>query len=218
MSAGSIEVTGGGVISTSGAIAKRVMDVVLTVVALVLASWLLAAIAVVVKLTSRGPVFYRQERIGRLGRPFSIVKFRTMRVGTHEEILSDPALRARYESNDWKLPSDDPRITRVGRWLRATSLDELPQLLNVAAGDMSLVGVRPLLAEELAQRPAYDQVLYRSMLPGMTGLWQVEGRSTMSHVDRLALDRRYVETWSLHHDVALLARTPAAVVHLARAT
>ena len=170
-----------------------------------------------IRATSVGPVFYRQERVGQGGRTFKVLKFRTMRVGTHEEVLSDPAGRATYESNGWKLRRDDPRITRVGRWLRRTSLDELPQLLNVLAGDMSLVGVRPLLADELARRPAYDQQLYSSMRPGMTGRWQVKGRSALGDVDRLELDRSYVECWSLWGDVVLLARTVAAVLHVSHA-
>ena len=139
------------------------------------------------------------------------------RVGTHEEILGDATSRAAYESNGWKLDRDDPRITRIGRWLRRTSLDELPQLLNVLAGDMSLVGVRPLLVDELARRPVYDQELYSSMRPGMTGLWQVGGRSTLDDVDRLELDRSYIECWSLRGDVALLARTPVAVLQVSQA-
>lgn len=200
-----------------GSVIKRAVDVVMTASALVVMSPLIAAVAAGVKLTSRGPAFYRQERVGRSGKRFAIVKFRTMRVGTHEEVLADPTLRAAYESNDWKLDRNDPRITRVGRWLRKSSLDEVPQLLNVLAGDMSLVGIRPLLADELERRPAYDQRLYCSMRPGMTGLWQVEGRSELDDVDRLELDRSYVERWSLWGDVVLLARTAAAVLRVSQA-
>jgi lipopolysaccharide/colanic/teichoic acid biosynthesis glycosyltransferase len=203
--------------SVSGSGAKRILDVLVGVTAIVVLSPLILVAAACVKATSPGPVLYRQERVGRRGERFWVVKFRTMRVGTHEEILGDPTLRATYESNGWKLDPDDPRITRVGRWLRKTSLDELPQLLNVIAGDMSLVGVRPLLADELARRAAYDQLLYCSMRPGMTGLWQVEGRSALDDVDRLELDRSYVERWSLWGDVVLLARTPAAVLHVSQA-
>jgi lipopolysaccharide/colanic/teichoic acid biosynthesis glycosyltransferase len=218
MSAGSIDV---GVqedrIAVAMSAAKRLIDVTVGMLALVVSSPLIVVVAIYVAATSAGPVFYRQQRVGRGGTLFEVVKFRTMRVGTHEEILADPLTRAAYESNGWKLDRDDPRITRVGRWLRRTSLDELPQLLNVLAGDMSLVGVRPILAEELAQRPIYDQQLYSSMRPGMTGLWQVGGRSTLDDVDRFELDRRYVECWSLWGDVVLLARTPAAVLQVAQA-
>lgn len=215
MSAGAMEVTAGAV--PARAAIKRAIDVLLGFSTLVVVSPLIVVAAVCVWATSPGPVFYRQQRVGRGGRCVDVVKFRTMKVGTHEEVLADPALRAAYESNGWKLERDDPRITRVGRWLRRTSLDELPQLLNVLAGDMSLVGVRPLLAEELARRPVYDQQLYSSMRPGMTGLWQVGGRSALDNVDRLELDRSYVERWSLWGDVVLLARTPAAVLHISQA-
>jgi lipopolysaccharide/colanic/teichoic acid biosynthesis glycosyltransferase len=220
MSAGSIDVAAGSdavSVAAGGSVVKRAVDLLVGMSALVVVSPLIAAVAVMVKATSPGPVFYRQQRVGRGGKRFEIVKFRTMRVGTHEEVLADPALRAAYESNDWKLDRDDPRITRVGRWLRKTSLDELPQLLNVLAGDMSLVGIRPLLADELAQRPAYDQRLYFSMRPGMTGRWQVQGRSVLNGRDRLELDRSYVECWSLWGDVVLLARTAAAVLHVSQA-
>jgi lipopolysaccharide/colanic/teichoic acid biosynthesis glycosyltransferase len=196
---------------------KRAIDVAIGTVGLVLAAPLLLALSMLIALTSRGPVLYRQQRIGRDGRAFALVKFRTMRHGTHDEVLSDPALRAAYEANGWKLPPDDPRITRLGRWLRRTSLDELPQLWNVVVGHMSLVGIRPLLADELARRPESDQQLYRTMRPGMTGLWQVEGRSSLDDVDRLALDRAYVEHWSLRRDLVLLARTPAALLRLSHA-
>jgi len=219
MSTGSMDVTArrDGVAAAVRTAAKRGIDVVLGMSTIVVLSPLFVAVAVFLKATCPGPIFYRQQRVGRGGGRFEVAKFRTMRVGTHEEVLADPAMRAAYESNGWKLDPDDLRITRVGRWLRKTSLDELPQLLNVLAGDMSLVGVRPLLAEELAQRPAYDQQLYSSMRPGMTGLWQVAGRSTLDDVDRLELDRSYVECWSLWGDVVLLARTPVAVLYVSQA-
>jgi lipopolysaccharide/colanic/teichoic acid biosynthesis glycosyltransferase len=217
MSAGSMEVgVGDGVVVVRAAI-KRGIDMVVGLFSLVVLSPLIVVAAAAVKATSAGPVFYRQQRVGRGGTQFEVVKFRTMFVGTHEEVLADPTLRAAYESNGWKLERDDVHITRVGRWLRRTSLDELPQLFNVLAGDMSLVGIRPLLADELAQRPGYDQQLYTSMRPGMTGLWQVGGRSALGDVDRLELDRVYVERWSLWGDVVLLARTPLAVLQVSKA-
>ena len=195
---------------------KRMCDMVLGCFAVVLLLPLMVVTAVVIRVTSSDPVLYRQTRVGRGGRRFEVVKFRTMRAGTHEEVMCDPVARSLYEANGWKLAPDDSRITPVGRWLRKTSLDELPQLFNVLAGDMSLVGVRPLLADELAQRPVSDQELYLSMRPGMTGLWQVEGRSTLSEVDRLELDRAYLERWSLRRDLLLIARTPAALLRLSR--
>jgi lipopolysaccharide/colanic/teichoic acid biosynthesis glycosyltransferase len=170
-----------------------------------------------VKATSRGPALFVQERVGRHGEVFRLVKFRTMRVGTHLEVREDPAVLAGYLANDFKLPPDDPRITRVGRWLRRTSLDEVPQLINVLRGEMSIVGVRPLVPEELALRSEYDQALYRSFRPGMTGLWQVEGRSTVQKEDRQHLDRRYLETWSLWNDAIIMLRTPGAVFRISHA-
>ncbi|MFZ9042761.1 MAG: sugar transferase, partial [Ilumatobacteraceae bacterium] len=169
-----------------------------------------ASLAIVA--TSRGPVLYTQTRIGRCGRPFTILKFRTMRRGTHEAVVGDPTSRMLYIANGYKLRPDDHRITSVGRVLRKTSLDELPQVLNVIAGHMSIVGVRPLVAEELAERDPYDQALYRSLRPGMTGLWQVTGRSSVAHVDRRALDREYVERAGVLTDVMILLRTPLAVL------
>lgn len=169
-------------------------------------------IALAVKCTSRGPVFFRQLRVGRDGKLFGVYKFRTMRHGAHGEVMDDELLRHRYRANDFKLPVDDPRITTVGRLLRKTSADEIPQLINVLLGHMSVVGVRPLLEEELALRPARDQELYKQFRPGMTGMWQVEGRSTVCGVDRHALDLRYLETWSIRSNALLLIRTPLAVL------
>lgn len=172
-------------------------------------------IAILVGGTSRGSVFYRQTRVGRDGRAIQLVKFRSMCDGADVLLAQDAELRAHYVANDFKISSErDSRITRVGRILRKTSLDELPQLWNVLRGDMSVVGVRPLLFEELAARPAHDQELYRRLEPGMTGLWQVRGRSTVGAVDRIALDREYVENWSVRNDVRLLLATPRAVLRI----
>lgn len=196
---------------------KRVLDLGVGVPALVACLPLGLVIAVLVKLTSRGPVLFRQERVGSGGECFELIKFRTMRHGTHQEVLQSDELRAAYVANGFKLRPDDERITKVGRFLRKTSLDELPQLVNVVRGEMSLVGIRPLLKVELELRDVSDQAIYQLMRPGMTGLWQVEGRSTVHPVDRLRLDRRYVETWSLWNDVKLLARTPLAVLRIHQA-
>jgi lipopolysaccharide/colanic/teichoic acid biosynthesis glycosyltransferase len=196
---------------------KRSLDVLAAVAGLVLLSPVLVVIAISIKLTSPGAVLFRQQRVGVGGELFEVKKFRTMCDGAHAEILADDELNARYRANDFKLPLDDPRITRVGGVLRRTSLDELPQLLNVLVGEMSLVGVRPILTEEVALRPRYDQALYRTLPPGMTGLWQVEGRSTVQKDDRLQLDRSYLEQWSLWQDVKILARTPAAILRTSHA-
>lgn len=191
---------------------SRLGDVVLATIGIVLLLPLALLIAVAVKTTSRGPVFFRQLRVGQDGKLFGVYKFRTMRNGAHVEVMDDEWLRHRYRANDFKLPADDPRITTVGRFLRKTSADEIPQLLNVLVGHMSVVGVRPLLAEELALRPERDQDLYKRFRPGMTGMWQVEGRSTVCGVDRHALDLRYLETWSIRTNALLLIRTPLAVL------
>ena len=195
---------------------KRSIDVAIGTLTLVLALPVCAAIGALVKLTSRGPVFFCQERVGKGGTPFQLIKFRTMRDGTHSEVLSCEQQRADYAANDFKLPPDDPRITQFGRLLRRTSLDELPQVINVLRGEMSLVGIRPLLREELACRGDYEQMCYRLMRPGMTGLWQVEGRSAVESADRRALDRRYVEEWRLLGDLKLLLLTPLAVLRVHR--
>jgi lipopolysaccharide/colanic/teichoic acid biosynthesis glycosyltransferase len=193
---------------------QRVFDLVLATVAAVVFAIPAAVIGIVVKATSPGPVLFKQERVGCDGELFTVWKFRTMRNGTHHEVLADEAARRAYQDNDFKLRPDDPRITPIGRWLRKTSLDEVPQLVNVLRGEMSVVGVRPLLAEELALRPVRDQLLYHQHRPGMTGLWQVEGRSTVRKTDRLALDRQYLETWSVWSDVKIAARTPFALVRI----
>lgn len=196
---------------------KRALDVVAAVVCLVLFSPLLLTIAIAIKLTSRGPVVFRQQRVGIGGELFEVKKFRTMLDGSHDRVLADELLNARYRANDFKLPPDHPCITGVGGVLRRTSLDELPQFFNVLVGEMSLVGVRPLLAEEAALRPDDDQALYCTALPGMTGLWQVEGRSTVQKDDRRQLDCMYLEQRSLWRDIKILARTPAALLRTSHA-
>lgn len=193
---------------TAQAIARRLFDIALAAIALVVFAVPCVVIAIVVKLTSRGPVFYVQQRVGRRGDLIGVLKFRSMLDGTHAEVRNDPA----YIDNDFKLSPDDPRITRVGRVLRSTSLDELPQLFNVLRGQMSVVGVRPLLEEELALRSKYDQDLYRMFRPGITGLWQVEGRSSVCKAERVELDRQYLENWSLWGDIKIAARTPLALL------
>jgi len=190
----------------------RVIDVVGAIVLLLLTAPLTVVIAAAVTSTSRGPVIFRQRRVGLGGRMFEVLKFRTMAEGTHAAVLEDPFARRLYESNGFKLRPDDPRITKVGRFLRKSSLDELPQLVNVLRGEMSLVGVRPLLEHELGLRPDGDQTLYRAHLPGLTGLWQVGGRSMVGDHDRLALDREYLETWSVRSNLSILLRTPLAVL------
>jgi exopolysaccharide production protein ExoY len=198
-------------------VAKRGVDLVLAGTACIVLAIPAVIVAAMVKLTSRGPLLFAHARVGRGGRMFEVYKFRSMREGTHAEVLDDPITRATYLDNGFKLPPDDPRITWFGRVLRRTSFDEVPQLINVLRGEMSLVGVRPVLSEELAIRSSDDQALYWTMRPGMTGLWQVEGRSTVQDIDRLLLDRRYLEEWSFWGDVRILARTPRALLRVSHA-
>jgi lipopolysaccharide/colanic/teichoic acid biosynthesis glycosyltransferase len=191
---------------------SRVLDIAVGLPLLIVCAPLMLVIAVLVKATSRGPVIFRQSRVGLGAESFEVLKFRTMANGTHAEVLDDPELRRLYEANDFKLPSDDPRITRVGRFLRRTSLDELPQLVNVLRGQMSLVGVRPIEYEQLALRSPYDQALYHHHKPALTGLWQVEGRSAYRDSHRVDLDRRCLEQWSVRSNLKILLRTPKAVL------
>lgn len=190
---------------------RRSLDITVAFVGLVLTVPVFVPLAIAIAATSRGPVFFSQDRVGRGGELFTIVKFRTMRHGTHDEVLADAVARAAYVANGYKLGEDDPRITRVGRWLRKTSLDELPQLVNVLAGQMSVVGVRPLVADELAERSPADRELYCRLRPGLTGLWQIAGRSALEPASRVELDREYLTKCSIGLDLRILARTPAAL-------
>ena len=188
---------------------KQVMDWGLTALLTILVSPVLLVITLAVALTSRGPVFYLSHRVGRGGRTFPMVKFRTMYVGADRDVV---ALAATNEAAGplFKMRAD-PRITRVGRVLRRYSLDELPQLFNVLCGHMSLVGPRPPLPHEVA---AYEERMRRRLLvkPGMTGLWQVTGRSDLSWEESVRLDVYYAENWTPFLDLLILAQTARAVV------
>ena len=190
--------------------AKRVVDLVGSAVAMVVLSPLLAGIAVAVRLDSPGPILFRQERVGVHGRRFSIVKFRTMVAGA-EELLEELKDRNEIRGHAFKLTSD-PRITKVGRWLRATSLDELPQLFNVLRGEMSIVGPRPPLVSEVE---GYD-IWHRrrlSMKPGITGLWQVNGRHEQDFDRWVETDLEFIDGWSFWLDLRIMARTIPAMLH-----
>jgi exopolysaccharide biosynthesis polyprenyl glycosylphosphotransferase len=190
-----------------GRVMKRAFDVVASGLALVLLAPVLAVIAVLVQRDSAGGVIYKQERIGRDGEPFSILKFRSMSADAD-------ARRAELTAGQGKglfKMADDPRITRVGRVLRRYSLDELPQLVNVLRGDMSLVGPRPALPSEVSE---YDRRELRrlAVTPGLSGLWQVSGRSDLEWADGIRLDLYYVENWSMTQDLQILWRTARAVM------
>ena len=188
---------------------KRVSDIVLASVGLLIISPVMLAIATGVKLQDGGPIIFRQARIGRQGKPFTMLKFRSMVVDAEARKLE---LMKHNEGKGglFKL-SRDPRVTRLGQFLRDFSLDELPQLFNVLGGSMSLVGPRPHLASELAQMPS--EASRRSLVtPGLTGLWQVSGRSELEGYDAIRLDLRYVENWSLSLDLQILWKTISAVL------
>jgi exopolysaccharide biosynthesis polyprenyl glycosylphosphotransferase len=201
---------------------KGMMDASGSVIALVLSAPLFLLIAIAIKLTSRGPVFFRQERVGQHGRPFMMLKFRSMCVD------NDPSVHQKWFQNfhkgkaekhavgngngSYKLPND-PRVTRVGRLLRRTSMDELPQFINVLNGEMSLVGPRPPIPYEVDAYDAWHRGRVLEAKPGITGLWQVSGRSRVPFDEMVRMDLKYARTWSLWLDIKILLKTPGAVLN-----
>jgi lipopolysaccharide/colanic/teichoic acid biosynthesis glycosyltransferase len=201
---------------------KRMIDIVGSLIALILLSPLLALIAALIKLTSRGPVFFRQTRVGQYGQNFTFLKFRTMDASNNSNIHQDYVRRfisGKAYMNEgehgqisvYKLV-DDPRVTRVGRFLRRASLDELPQLFNVLMGEMSLVGPRPPIPYEYEVYELWHKRRVLEAKPGITGLWQVNGRSRMTFDEMVRLDLRYARSWSLWLDFKILLKTPQAVL------
>lgn len=188
---------------------KLLTDRVIAALALLALALPLLVLAVAVKLDSPGPVFHRQLRVGRRGRKFTMYKFRSMIDGASRQHDSLAVSVGQHESPIFKL-RQDPRVTRLGRFLRKTSLDELAQLINVALGHMSLVGPRPPLPREVEQYAPW-QLVRLEATPGMTGLWQVNGRSELSFDEMVRLDREYIERWSLLLDLKILLRTIPAV-------
>ncbi len=194
-------------LSTSARMMKRALDIVVAGLGLIILSPVVLATAIAIRLDSKGPIFFHQQRWGRRGEPFRIIKFRTMEVGAEsarKDLASDSI------GPLFKLRSD-PRVTRVGACLRRTSLDELPQLFNVLRGQMSLVGPRPFVPDEAAQIVGSAARRY-DVPPGMTGLWQISGRSDLNYDDLRHLDTVYVASWSLWWDLRILLQTPGAVV------
>ena len=195
-------------------IVKRTFDVVVSIIFLVLLSPLFLALAVAIKRDGAGPVFYSQRRVGRHGVQFQCLKFRTMAPNAD-------AILERWKSDNPELYKeflvsfklrDDPRITGVGKWLRKTSLDELPQLLNVLRGDMSLVGPRPIPEQQLRDQYGTAAQLYVRVRPGMSGLWQISGRSETTGDQRVILDQWYILNWSFWYDIVILIETARIVV------
>ena len=192
---------------------KRSGDILFSLTVLTLGSPVFLALALLVKISSRGPVFYVQQRVGRDYRSFGCIKFRTMRRDADRilsRLLSESADLQEEFRNVFKL-RNDPRITRLGRFLRRSSLDELPQFLNVLRGEMSLVGPRPIVRQEL---PRYgdrmEEVL--AVRPGLTGLWQVSGRNNLSYDERVALDLRYARHRSVWMDLSIIAKTIGVIL------
>jgi Undecaprenyl-phosphate galactose phosphotransferase WbaP len=195
-------------------VTKRCLDVVFSTILLLLLVPLFILISIAIKINSKGPIFFGHLRFGRDGKAFRALKFRTM-VTNADQILDAHLQRHPELMREWQRDhklKKDPRITTVGRWLRRYSLDELPQLVNILTGHMSLVGPRPIVQSEIARYAAsYD--LYTRVTPGLTGLWQVSGRNNTTYRERVQFDEYYIRNWSIWMDMYILARTFQAVVH-----
>ncbi len=192
---------------------KRLFDIIVSIIALVILSPMLIIIAIMIKLDSKGKVIFKQERIGKNGRPIYIYKFRTM-IPDAEEVLKkllkeDSKIRKEYSIN--KKISNDPRVTKIGKLLRRTSLDEVPQFLNILLGDMSFVGPRPYLYREIKDMGKYYQNIVK-MTPGLTGLWQVSGRNNIEFKNRCVLDNKYHEIRGFKTDLMIIVKTFEVVI------
>jgi lipopolysaccharide/colanic/teichoic acid biosynthesis glycosyltransferase len=193
-------------------VAKRMLDVTAASLGLLLLSPVMALVALTIRLESRGPAVFKHWRVGQNGRRFACLKFRTMQADAEAVLARDAELKRLYREHNYKLPEDlDPRVTRLGRWLRRSSLDELPQLWNVLRGDMSLVGPRPVVEEELEHYRGSERLLL-SVRPGMTGAWAVNGRHHVGYPARAEMELRYVRSWSVRRDLKILAGTVSAVM------
>ena len=203
-------------------IVKRAVDTLVSAMLTLALLPLFVVIALAVKLSSKGPILFRQQRVGQFGQTFTFLKFRSMHVNNdhsvHQEFVkklitqdTSPCITGRTEQGVYKL-TNDKRVTRVGRFLRRTSLDELPQLINVLRGDMSLVGPRPPIPYELAAYQTWHRRRVLEVKPGITGLWQVTGRSRVKFDEMVRLDLRYATTWTPWLDLKILLLTPMAVI------
>jgi len=187
---------------------KEIIDIVLGTIGLILFSPLFIIIAILIKLDSEGPIFYKHLRVGRYGKPFYLWKFRTMYKDADKILDKYPELRKEFE-REFKL-KNDPRVTRIGKFLRKFSLDEIPQIFNILKGEMSIVGPRPVTFKELEKYGEYKDEVLR-VKPGLTGLWQVSGRSDLDYARRIALDLYYIQNWSLLLDIKIILKTIPAV-------
>lgn len=189
---------------------KRVIDVILASVALILLSPLFAIIAIAIKIDSKGPVFFAHKRIGKNGKIIKLYKFRSMVINAEELIKSfTPEQMKEYKEN-YKL-TNDPRITKVGKFLRKTSLDELPQLINIINGDLSIIGPRPVIADEL-EKYGTNKDKFLSVTPGLTGYWAANGRSNTTYEQRIEMELYYIDNLSLKMDIKVFFKTILSVV------
>ena len=196
-------------------VAKRLIDIVVAAIGIALCAPLMALLAVVIRLESPGSPVFRHERIGHRGKRFLCLKLRTMRSDAEARLRADPRMYEEYRRHHFKIPDDlDPRVTRFGRFLRQTSLDELPQLWNVLVGQMSLVGPRPVVEEELGQYGEKQDVVL-SVRPGITGAWAVNGRQLLGYPERCATELAYARQWTVSGDLRILARTAVIVTRSA---
>lgn len=198
---------------------KRAIDIFSAIVLLIIFSPLLLVISCLIKITSPGPIIFKQKRVGQ-NREFFMYKFRSMYIGNNDKRLEEnyPELWKKYKEAGWKLPmSEDPRITPIGKFIRSTSIDEMPQFINVLKGEMSLVGPRAYRDEELNEySQKYPQTkkyidIIRTAKPGITGLWQVSGRNDLPFEKRAKMDSDYIENRSLRQEVAIIFKTPMAM-------
>lgn len=189
---------------------KRVIDVILASVALILLSPLFAIIAIAIKIDSKGPVFFAHKRIGKNGKIIKLYKFRSMVINAEELIKSFTPEQMREYKENYKL-TNDPRITKVGKFLRKTSLDELPQLINIINGDLSIIGPRPVVADEL-EKYGVNKDKFLSVTPGLTGYWAANGRSCTTYEQRMQMELYYIDNLSLKMDVKVFFKTIEAVI------
>lgn len=198
---------------------KRLIDLFCSIILLTIFSPILLIVSILIKITSPGPVIFKQKRVGQ-NREFFMYKFRSMRVGDMDKYLKDnfPELWEKYKANDWKLSAcEDPRITRIGKFIRSTSIDEMPQFINVLKGEMSLVGPRAYRNQELQEyakkypnTKKYIRVI-RTAKPGITGLWQVSGRNDLPFEKRAKMDADYIENRSIRQEIVIIFKTPMAM-------
>lgn len=189
---------------------KRVIDVILASIALILLSPVFAIIAIAIKIDSKGPVFFTHKRIGKNGKIIKLYKFRSMVINAEELIKSFTPEQMREYKENYKL-TNDPRITKVGKFLRKTSLDELPQLINIINGDLSIIGPRPLVADEL-EKYGVNKDKFLSVTPGLTGYWAANGRSNTTYDQRMEMELYYIDNLSLKMDIKVFFKTILSVL------